>query len=209
MKTALIIAFMLLAAQPQQVITARRRVVSTGGACSDNFTRANGPLGSNWTQNSGGTIQIDTNAANPEAFNPVSLAWMSSCALSGTTSYAQVTLGTISNAEGPALNVTDFNNYYALECTSGGGCSLVNFTGGTFNFIGSPVYAPTTGDVVCLEITSGATLKLKVNGSYVSGATFSAPASAPPAGYGGMYFAGGGATPSTITAFSSGRTVCP
>lgn len=179
MKTLLIAALTLLSVcpLPQQVITARRRHAGGGGGCTlpftDNFTASPGPLGAPWTTSTGSTIAIQSSPANTVGSGGgftggPQLAWPTGCAGWTTSHFVKGTL-TITDTShyGLSVQTQDQNNYYYIDCTTGGGCNLEKFiAGGPGSYVGTYSLNPASGNVVCLELDSGSTVKLKVNTTY-------------------------------------------
>jgi hypothetical protein len=136
------------------------------------------------------------------------VAWPVGCPFSGTSQYAQITLNSITgSAFGPAVFLTDQNNYYRAKCGSGAGsCSLESVIAGTPTYLGSPSNpALSSGDTLCLEIDSGTTLKMKTHGSYFGSASVSGLSS----GGGGVFVDVFLTAPNTFSNFQTGNGTCP
>jgi hypothetical protein len=211
-RTLLILGFALLA--PQWTVPLHVPVVAASGTpCTalpftDNFTRANGPLGAPWTQSSGGTFVIASNQMAQGLNGVAAVAWPTGCPYSGTTQYAQITLGTLgSSTFGPAIYLSDANNYYYLTCTnSAGSCSVASVIGGSGGYVGSPSNpAFSSGDTLCIEVDSATTIKVKTHGSYFGTWTVSAI----PFGGGGVWVGASSTTQDTFSNFQTGNGTCP
>lgn len=186
---------------------------SGSGVCSalpftDSFSRPNGPLGTKWTDTSGGTIQIISNTATvPSSTTTGNQMAFTNCPGFTTSQYSQGVLNpAASTYVGFALFATNVNNYYFIECSSAS-CLLQKNVAGTVTFIGAFTNTPTTGQTVCAEIDSGATIKLKIAGTY-DPTTFSIGGLS--SGSAGVYFNGNGAgTSGSMTTYQTNNGVCP
>jgi hypothetical protein len=211
----LILSVPLLGAPQWTVPFVQRNGGSVGPPCSslpfsDSFTRANGPLGSPWTTSSGSTIAISSDQVTPGAYaSGPQNAWPAGCPGWTTSHYAQAVFESADSASrfGLTVQTQDQSNYYYIECTTGGGCSLLTNIAGTPTYIDTFSLYPTAGQTFCLELDSGSTAKLKVNGSYdpyswsVSGLSGT--------GGGGLYF-GTQSTPGAFLGnFQTGNGTCP
>lgn len=162
----------------------------SGAQVSDNFNRANGALGANWTTTAG-TFAIVSNQATVTAVaTNIALA-----AYTGTTfannQYAQVQwLG--GGGWGGALCIRCSNSAitgYVLSGVSGTASILYKFVAGTSTVLASGGPAFTLNDVIRLEAVGTAITAYK-NGTVILTATDSSITSGYP-GIGGINFVGG------------------
>jgi hypothetical protein len=135
---------------------------------SDNFTRANGPIGANWTVVNGGfNISGNTAVGTGGSFNGA--AWTGSAI--NADHYSTITIGTGTGFWAPATRVQSGADTYYAAYVSG---TSPNITGaifkrvaGTNTSLGGSVTGIATGDTVTLA-SSGPILQLYHNGVLTS-----------------------------------------
>jgi hypothetical protein len=184
-----------------------------GGGCtslpfSDSGTHANGALSSSWNNPSTAPIQILSNAFTVPAYTVGNNVAFANCSGFTSSHYAKGTFSVIDGFEhfGAAVHVIDGNNYYYIDCTTGG-CNLETYIAGSATYVTTFSLVPVTGNTVCLELDSGTSVKLKLNGSYdaanpsVSGLSGT--------GAGGVFFGNQSTTPATMINFQTGNGTCP
>lgn len=180
---------------------------------TDDFNRANGGLGANWTTQTGHTaFTIVTNqcvAPGPSNF--------SSARYSGTTwpndQWAQHTVishGTTNTDGGPAVRVStsgaqtfyfaDINDADSASLGSSMSCSIHKCNAGTFTTVGSASsFTVSANDVIYLEV-QGTSLVFKQNGTTKISATDSGITS----GAAGIAYWAGASNAATIDSWSGG-----
>lgn len=143
-------------------------VVGGGAVATDDFNRANGGLGANWTNrlegNTGGTFAIDTNEVKDG--NTWSWATYNAAANASADHYSSITIGTAAypNLVAAARMPSDHNTGYQftwdgsqweISTCVNGGYSNVAYQAGT---------APVSGDVLRIEV-NGSSIIGKQNGT--------------------------------------------
>lgn len=153
---------------------------------SDNFNRADGALGSNWSTVTGrSALQIASNAVNA-----ASVAWCAArvatgAATIGNDQYAQATIANVGAFDyvGVLVRVDGSGNGYGVHIDGRSGIatnSIFKMTaGGVTGYLGTGSLTVSAGDVLRLEM-SGSTLTLKKNGATVDTATDATYASGQP-----------------------------
>lgn len=150
---------------------------------TDNFTRADGALGANWTGSVGSDLAISSNEVTGASGADSSMYWNADTP--GNDQYAKCTIKNMSAGQyvGPFVrgNATDF---VILVAQSNTDFQIQWYNGAAWTQIGSTYSAtPTAGDVLEIRAT-GTTFKGFINGvERISGTNVSAPAS----GSGGLY----------------------
>jgi len=150
---------------------------------TDDFNRANGPLGSNWTGSVGGDLAITSNYVSGAAGQDSSMYW--SADAPDADHYAQCKLLNqgIGIFRGPLCRVSA-TDWVALDAVEQSRWDIEWYNGGSWTVIGSSYnVAPATNDIAKIT-TEGTTFKAFINGTErISGSNGSAPSS----GYGGLY----------------------
>jgi hypothetical protein len=176
---------------------------TAGASATDNFTRANGGPGANWTAVDGtfaivsNTIQVATNGGDGRS----AMYWNAVGFMADQ--YAELTLnpalGGGTTPLGPAVRVgAAGENWYAFLSFSGS-LYLAKMVAGAYTNMTNVVHAISNGDKLRLEV-SGTTLTGKVNGVTILTWTDSALAS----GSAGIY-AASTASPPSGTLWSAGN----
>lgn len=133
---------------------------------TEDFNRANGGLGANWTTTTGANaLAIDTNQV--KAGTGASDCWQF---YSGVTwandQWAQLTITALNAGAfdgGPVVRMSAAFNGYQAQSHDGTHLYVYKVTGGSFVELTSVIYTPTVNDVIYLEI-QGNTLIVKING---------------------------------------------
>jgi hypothetical protein len=149
---------------------------------TDNFNRADGSLGSNWTDQEPGSAIASNEVTGSGGDGGFNHAYWNADAFDDDQ-YAQIVIKTTGTYIGPSVRCSGLNKAYLLQ-TTGSGSTLFKWDTG-FTNLGS-YGAVSANDVVKLEVT-GTTLKVYINGAQNgSNATDSGLAS----GSAGIYTAG-------------------
>ena len=154
---------------------------------SDNFNRADGALGSNWTADATwGGLSVFSNAARGGFSDAVSMVATSAADFSDDH-YAEVEFSVVGNFDlgGPVVRWDGDGNGYLLilDGVTGNNRGLFEVTGGTETRLSLTEVTVSTGDVVRL-IADGTTISVEVNGSEVISVTDATHSSGQP----GMYY---------------------
>src|SRR5262249_47280921 len=118
----------------------------------DNFNRANGAIGSNWTTGITGAFTISGNQAlGPGGTSHTTAAYNAGTFVPGANLFAQATIATLSTAAGVDLMISGGNAYACRETTTT--LDLLKVTG-TFSAVTLATTAVTgaVGDVLRLEL---------------------------------------------------------
>jgi hypothetical protein len=161
-------------------------LATTASGCSlpftDSFTRANGGLGSNWTNPSTAPIEIVSDAATVPAYSSGKQAAFVTCNSFTSAQYIQgVPTGVSGTISYFGFSLQGSGSTYSyLQCRIAGTCTVSSSTG----YLGAFTLTIASGSTVCAYITSGGVIYLKVNGSldpyhYTSTVTTGSP---------GLYF---------------------
>lgn len=151
-----------------------------GGTVTDDFNRANGALGSNWT-NAVGSCVIDTNRATANGFNAAHNIshWATAVNTFANDQFSQATFVTAGDSGGLCVRWAGTSGY-KLVGPAGGNYFLVETTSGTDTDLDNFAEAEiANGDVVRLEAT-GTTIRVLVDGVEMASATDSDHASGSP-----------------------------
>jgi len=129
----------------------------------DNFNRANGALGSNWSSSGGAAAYtIVSNAAASSNVQEEEAVWWNATTFAANH-FAEVTITTVSSNAfiGPAVRVSSGGNYYGFY---GDNASryLISVVGGTWTQLATLGTGFANGDVVRLEV-EGTTLRAYIN----------------------------------------------
>ncbi len=151
----------------------------TGAApcpCTDDFNRADGGLGSNWSS-SIGSMSIVSNKVNYGS--GVNAAYWSANSFTADQ-YSEITFSgtaeSLTQCDGPAARANGSGDFYWVVKCSDNVLYVQRVIGGTPTLLTSCLDAVTTNDVLRLEVSgAGATVTLEVyiNGSLSSCGTFS------------------------------------
>jgi hypothetical protein len=142
--------------------------VAAGGPFTDDFNRANGGLGTNWT-NVLSTMNVASNAATGTAGQDTLAAWNPNDLT--TTHYGQVTIGTFTSTENVgvcvrvSLTQADGYCYYAYNY---GDRQVYRINAGSFTLLDTQGGTWATGDTMKITVSgTGATVTLTMykNGS--------------------------------------------
>jgi hypothetical protein len=148
---------------------------------SDNFTRADGALGSNWTVESGasttGTLNIYSNAVKPTASGARAVSYWAGAGTFSANQWASAQIVTAGGAGATSLGsaavrASSGDNYYECEINLTAtlpGLALQKVVAGAFTALSSTTsYAMLSGDVieitasgstlVCQDVTAGVTV---------------------------------------------------
>lgn len=148
---------------------------------TDNFNRADGGLGANWTGSVGADLQIVSNEVVGTVGSDCSMYW--SADAPDAAQYAQVTITNTVQYRGPLVR-TSATDWVALDAGAATDWKIEWYNSGDWTQIGS-TYATAPADNDVAKITAdGTAFKGYINGTErISGSNASAPAS----GYGGIY----------------------
>jgi hypothetical protein len=149
---------------------------------SDNFNRANGAPGANWTGSVGGDLTIVSNALQGAGAGDNSMYW--SADSPNAAQAAQATIATIAAGyfAGPCVRASA-TDWVCGDANGGTNWQIEWYNGGAFTVIASWGTAPANGDIAKIT-ANGSAFELFVNGtSRASGSNGSAPST----GYGGIY----------------------
>ena len=137
----------------------------------DNFNRANGALGSNWSSSGGAAAYtiVSNTAASSNAQVEEAVWW--NATTFAADHFAEVTITTVSSNAfiGPAVRVSSGGNYYGFY---GDNASryLISVVGGTWTSLATTGTGFTNGDVVRLEV-EGTTLRAYINSVLLTSVT--------------------------------------
>lgn len=138
---------------------------------SDTFNRATaGSLGSDWVDLVRG-YGVASNAARPTATNQgfYVTRWATPCLTDDQ--YSQFTITSRGVLQGPSCFVrgsaTGHTNYSAQVATSGSALVLKQFQSGSETNLASYAVWPVSGDVVRIEVSGEASLRVYLNGALV------------------------------------------
>jgi len=181
----------------------------SGNPCTDDFNRANGALGANWTADSG--LSIVSNAVTDSAFTNSQGARYIGGSAFGNDQYSQVVFISGGNSSvGPLVRSTDLNNYYYMACSTVIGCELDKWVAGSKTFIAFWGGTVANGDTLRLEII-GTTITGKVVHSGTPTTVGSTTDATFASGQPGFRFEAAGATPDSIDNFQANNCsgTCP
>jgi hypothetical protein len=161
-------------------VTAPGLPVLNGSQATDNFNRANGSIGANWTQTDG-TWSVTNNQATYTLGGDSEASVVYTNISFANDQYAQVTLAATTNAASGVMvrgsNVA--NTGYSLAC-GGSSCFIFKVVAGAVTNLTSSGAIPTSnGDVLRLEVHGTALTAFK-NGTQILSTTDSAIASGSP-----------------------------
>ncbi len=130
----------------------------------DNFNRANGALGSNWSSSGGAAAYtiVSNTAASSNAEVEEAVWW--NATTFAADHFAEVTITTVSaNAFiGPAVRISSGGNYYGFYGDNSARY-LIRVVGGTWTSLATTGTGFANGNVVRLEV-EGTTLRAYING---------------------------------------------
>lgn len=168
---------------------------------SDNFNRADGALGGNWTNNNNSWV-VNSNAAKPNTAAAFNTSTYTGAGAFPNDQWAQATVGNLATnaAPGPCIRRGAGGGYVFYKAYGGTGWVLDKFDGTGTNIgpLSSGGSGISNGDVLYIE-AQGTTLICKVNGSQVVSFTDSTYS----AGYPGLWTFSDAAT-ETLDDFSAG-----
>lgn len=145
---------------------------------SDDFTRANGGLGSNWsdTVDEGLTPEISSNQVISDGDGDAAAYWNADSF--NDDQYSQITIvDTGSDYSGAVVRASATDCVFGQINTIYGGVAIVWYDGSSWTTIATNSYAVQNGDVLRTEV-EGTTYSLYVNGNLkCSGVEASAPSS--------------------------------
>lgn len=136
---------------------------------TDNFNRANGPIGSNWTAVTGAWL-VDINEARPDTAANFSAVYWNADTF-GNDQYAQVVIKNIGTpAGGPAVRIATggAQSWYVCYVNSPN-LTLDKLVGGAYTSLATAAL-PSVGDTLRTEV-SGTTVRCLVNGTQVASVT--------------------------------------
>jgi hypothetical protein len=144
----------------------------------DNFNRANGGLGSNWTAATGGPFLISANVV-PAPGGTVVANWNANTF--AADQFSEVTMPVVGTAfGGPAVRISGSNNWYScLESTSGNLMTIQKNVNGSLTSLVNTGITPANGDLVRAEV-AGTTITCRQNGAVINSTSDSSLASGSP-----------------------------
>lgn len=156
---------------------------------TDNFNRADGALGANWTGSVGGDLTIVSNevrGATDGADN--SMYWSADTPDNAQYAQCKIAVTGTGHYKGPLVRASA-TDWVVLDAMGGLGWEIEWYNGGSWTVIGSTwSTSPANGDIGRLE-ANGSAFTAKVNGTTrITGSNASAPSS----GRGGLYQYGAG-----------------
>lgn len=150
---------------------------------TDNFNRADGALGANWSGSVGGDLAVNTNRCGAGTSGDCSMYW--SADAPDAAQYAQVKMSGVEAGmyKGPTVR-TSSTDWVVLDAAAAS-WSIEWYNGGSWTAVGSTYStAPANNDIGKLT-ADGDNFKAYVNGTErISG---SPAGTAPSTGYGGIY----------------------
>lgn len=134
---------------------------------TDDFNRANGGLGSNWSRMATGpmgtgTLIVDTNEVVSSVNNVDGVSYYNGTF--ANDQFAQVTLGSSPSYAGVVVRMTSAGNGYALRCYNSAICFIQKITGGNDSTLGVNFTGLDVANKPIKLTASGSTLEFFVNG---------------------------------------------
>ena len=143
-----------------------------GQVVTDDFNRADGGLGANWTNNSGfSPLAIVSNTCKGSGGGAHNVASYTAAGTAPADQYAQFKVTTTGGFIGPVLRSNGTGTFYTCYYNAGA-ATIYKWIGGSATQIdtGCAALTPAINDVVYLEVL-GSALTFKVNGVSVCTAT--------------------------------------
>ena len=152
-------------------------------AVTDNFNRANGGLGANWTTDSGfAALTIVSNTCKGGGGGVHNVGFYTAGGTIAADQYAQIKVMNTAGFIGPVLRGDGTNTFYVCYYNAGTATIYKWITGNPTQIGSGSTITPAVNDVIYFEVV-GSALTFKVNGTTVATATDS---SITAAGYTGI-----------------------